>query len=246
MNKNRGVFITGTDTNVGKTVIAGGLVRLLQKHRIDVGVMKPIETGVRSQTQIRIGQDTRFLVNASGSQDPLDLVNPYSFKALLSPSAAAKIERRSIRLERILKAYEKLAAKHSFMVVEGAGGLMVPLTRGKTILDLVRLLDLPILIVAPNRLGVINHTLLTVHRAEEAGIQIAGILLNHPERKKDLSARSNPGILASLTKIPVLGTIPYISGLRNGSLRRGCLSVLERSMNHIDENLHHLGIKLDP
>jgi dethiobiotin synthetase len=245
MNQNRGLFITGTGTGVGKTVVTAGLALLLQKHGIDVGVMKPIETGCRLRSGKRIGRDALYLMSAARSQDHLDLVNPYCFKAPLAPVVSARQEGKTIEPHRIVESYRQLANRHSFMLVEGVGGLLVPLTQQMTALDLIHLLNLPIVIVADNFLGVINHTLLTVRCAEDSGLTIKGIVFNHTHKGRDLSTRTNPPLLASLMKAPILGTVPYIPGLGN-KVDRQSLGRLSRALNHLDKGLDHLGIKLDP
>jgi dethiobiotin synthetase len=245
MNQSSGVFITGTGTGVGKTVVTAGLALLLQKHGIDVGVMKPIETGSRLRSGKQIGQDTVFLMSAARSQDQTDLVNPYCFKEPLAPVISAEHEGKTIDPYRIVEAYRQLEDRHSFMLVEGVGGLLVPLTQQMTALELIHLLNLPIIIVADNCLGVINHTLLTVQCAEESGLSIKGIIFNHTQKKRDLSTHTNPHLLASFIKAPVLGTVPYIPGLTNKADRQS-LGRLSRALNHLDKGLHHLGIELDP
>lgn len=246
-----GLFITGTDTGVGKTVVTAGLALLLRKRGLDVGVMKPIETGcssrsglpdVRRQSGRRIGPDTRFLMAAAKAYDDPDLIAPYRLKAPLAPLIAAERERISIDLHRIADAYHRLAAQHAVMLVEGIGGLMVPIARHATVLDLIRLLKLPILIVAANRLGTLNHTLLTLQCAEQAGMMVRGIVFNQTEQRLDLSARTNLKVLASWVKVPVLGTVPYVNGI---SAERQGLRRLDRALNHLDKGLHHLGIELD-
>lgn len=239
---NKGLFITGTDTGVGKTVVTAGLALLLRKRGLDVGVMKPIETGCPSRSGRRIGPDTRFLMAAAEAHDDIDLIAPYRLKAPLAPLVAAQRERITIDLHRIIVAYRRLAERHAVMLVEGIGGLMVPIARHATVLDLIRLLKLPILIVAANRLGTLNHTLLTLQCAEQAGIMVRGIVFNQTKQRMDLSAWTNLTVLASMVKVPVLGTVPYVKGI---SVERQGLRRLDRVLNHLDKGIHHLGIELD-
>ena len=236
-----GLFITGTDTGVGKTVVTAGLALLLRKRGLDVGVMKPIETGCPARSSRRIGPDIRFLMAAAEAHDDLDLIAPYRLKAPLAPLVAAEREGIAIDLHRIADAYRRLAAQHAVMLVEGIGGLMVPLTRQATVLDLIRLLKLPILIVAANRLGTLNHTLLTLRSAEQAGMMVRGIVFNQTKQRMDLSAQTNPQVLASWVKVPVLGTVPYVKGI---SVERQGLGRLDRALDHLEKDLHHLGIEL--
>lgn len=245
MNQNRGIFITGTDTGVGKSIVTACLALLLRQHGINVGVMKPIETGCRSQSHPRIGSDARLLMAAAQSNDHPKLVNPYCFKSPLAPLVAAEEEDVAVDPHRIVTAYRRLSDRHDFMLVEGVGGLMVPLTQQMTVLNLIHLMNLPILIVAANRIGIINHTLLTIRCAEESGIGIRGVILNHPQRKGDLSTRTNTGVLTSQIKVPVLGTVPYLGKLNLDIGKRG-LGRLGSAMNHLNKCIHYLGIELGP
>ena len=122
--KYRGLFITGTDTGVGKTVVAAGLVASLRNSGVDIGVMKPIETGFSLRSS-----DAFFLKRMAGVNDPLENICPYRFKFPLSPYTAAQLEKASIRLDKIRQAYHRLMKRHQAILVEGAGGLLVPITR---------------------------------------------------------------------------------------------------------------------
>lgn len=220
---NNGLFITGTDTGVGKTVVTAGLAMLLRAQHQSVGVMKPIQTGCRLVNGKPFPDDTKILLRAAGTKDPLELVTPYRFHSPLAPLVAGRIERERILPSKILRAYRRLKRRHSFILVEGIGGILVPITKKDRVLDLIRLLDLPLLIVARSGLGTLNHTLLTVHQARQTGIPIVAILLNTSEpRKQGPAEKTNPGILAELTGLPVFGPIPFIEGLQfnEGSFRK--------------------------
>jgi dethiobiotin synthetase len=210
-----GLFITGTDTGVGKTMVTAGLAMLLRSRHKPVGVMKPIQTGCRMVDGKLFPEDAANLQEASKTNDPLDLVAPYRFNSPLAPFVAGRIERKKITFSKILRAYRQLKQRRTFMLVEGIGGILVPITKKARVLDLIQLLDLPLLIVARSGLGTLNHTLLTAHRAKEAGITIAGIVLNTSQpQKQGLAEKTNPGILAELTGLPVFGPISYIKGLQ--------------------------------
>ncbi len=188
-----GILVVGTDTAVGKTVVAAGLAWALRRRGIDVGVMKPVETGVSTRRR----SDAALLRLA----------------APLAPMVAARREGVRLSLDRLVRGYERLAARRAFVVVEGVGGLMVPITATKTTLDLAEALQLPLLIVIANRLGAINHTLLTLHAAECRGLTVHGLILNHPRRSRGLAERTNQDALARLrpqapwVSVPYLGTI---------------------------------------
>ncbi|MBI5681819.1 MAG: dethiobiotin synthase [Deltaproteobacteria bacterium] len=205
----KGIFITGTDTGVGKTFVAGLIVKALKKHGVDVGVMKPVETGCRKKKDTLIPEDAVFLKNCAGVNDHLDIINPYRFKEPASPSAAARISCRRIKLPKISDCYKKLASYHDFMVVEGAGGLLVPLNDKETIIDLIKLLRLPIVIVTASKLGAINHTLLTVRCAIDSGIKTLGIIFNNTTSNKK-TVLANPAEVRRFTDIDILGEVPFI------------------------------------
>lgn len=206
------IFITGTDTGVGKTFVASAIAGVLRNGGIDVGVMKPVETGCVEEDGALVPADALKLKEASGSGDAMDLVNPYRFAAPLAPSVAASLEEREIRIEKIAEAFNVISQRHDFIIVEGAGGLMVPLTESETFADLAASLNIPIVIVAPSRLGVINHTLLTVEAARKRGIEVSGIILNNPALPHggDLSGERNAEVIRRFSCAPLLAEVPFI------------------------------------
>ncbi|MFH0910160.1 MAG: dethiobiotin synthase [Planctomycetota bacterium] len=210
----RGFFITGTDTGVGKTLLAAALARLFREAGVDAGVMKPVATGVSAPP----GEDATLLLLGAGLQeeDP-SLVAPCAFRAPLSPHAAAAREGRAVDLERLVEAYEILAAQHEAMLVEGVGGFLAPLTRTKTVADLAGRIGLPALLVAANRLGAINHTLLTLRAIEAAGLSCAGVLLNACAPVEDEATRTNRASLEAVLPVPVLAEAPYLPEAARGS-----------------------------
>jgi dethiobiotin synthetase len=183
----RGLFVTGTDTGVGKTFVACALARGLRAAGIDVGVMKPIETGVPPTGP----EDARALRSAAGVEDPLELICPARFALPASPEAAARAEGRSVSRADLRKAFEFLARRHEFMLVEGAGGLLVPLDRDHDMADLARELDLPLLLVARARLGTVNHTRLTLEVARARGLAIFGVVVSHSTEEASEGDRRN-------------------------------------------------------
>ena len=205
----RGFFITGTDTGVGKTFVTAGIAAVLKERGVNVGVMKPVETGCAEKDGRLEPQDALYLKNAAGVSDELDLINPYRFKACLAPSIASKLEGKNIDLNRIKECYDKLASRHSMMFVEGAGGLLAPINENKTIADLIKLLNLPLIIIAASRLGAINHTLLTVRYAQSVGILVAGIILNYPAFTMEEVSSLNQTEIKRLTNVPVAGELPF-------------------------------------
>src|SRR5574341_231093 len=226
----RGVFVVGTDTGVGKTLVAAGLAWALRRRGLDVGVMKPVESGVAGQTHA----DAELLRRVAGSSDPLTDISPYRFGPPLAPLVAARRQRTRISLATIVRRFHQLARRHDLVVVEGVGGLMVPLsvekipppppltkggwgdfsrTRGTyltTTLDLAQALGLPLLLVVGNRLGAINHTLLTVETAQARGLRFIGGVINQVARKRDAAVRTNPKVLQELVTLPCWVVVPHL------------------------------------
>jgi dethiobiotin synthetase len=191
-----GIFVTGTDTEVGKTVVAGALAAAFRAAGRRVGVMKPVSSGGSN--------DGQFLARCAGVELDADLMNPVRLREPLCPLEAARLEGREIDLSRIVAAYRHLEDRFDVVVVEGVGGLMVPLTRDSLVTDLIVRLDLPAIVVAAARLGTINHTLLTLRCAQEYGIDIIGVIVNRcvPEREDPVEVSSLKSI-AEFTTVPV-------------------------------------------
>jgi dethiobiotin synthetase len=231
----KGIFVTGTDTGVGKTVVTACLVSILAKRGFDVGVMKPVETGCHKRSHRLVPRDAAFLKAVSGSGDPLSLINPYRFSKPLAPLIAAEIDHKNIEVKRIHSAYQKLREKHDILFVEGAGGLLVPLVGKLTNLDLILELNLPVLLVVGSKLGAVNHALLTLNWAKENGVKILGVFINqlHPGSRKSLVQKTNPGLIRSFTKVPILGNVPHIPLLSKPQLfsKPALMSILEAAID---------------
>jgi dethiobiotin synthetase len=213
-----GLFITGTDTGVGKTFVACGLAALLSESGCRVGVMKPAETGCLEKDGKLFPEDAVKLKEASGCAVPLEKVCPFQLRDPLAPGIAAEREGTRIDIDRLIDIYDEIRAAHDLTLVEGAGGLMVPLLPSYTYADFARVLKLPILVVAPNRLGVINHLLLTLEHASCTGLRVLGYVLNEVQDGRSLAAETNRAALSVLTAVPCLGEIPYRS---DGATDRG-------------------------
>lgn len=199
----KGVFVTGTDTGVGKTVVAAALARALRQHSINAGVMKPVQTGALRTPDGLIATDARFLAAAAGIMDPPDLVCPVRLELPLAPSVAARLEGREINVPAMMNAYHELRQRHDWLIVEGAGGLAVPIAGEYLMRDLAREMSLPLLVVARPGLGTINHTLLTVEFARASGIEVLGVVINDYPCVPDLAERTNPEAIAWLVDVPV-------------------------------------------
>lgn len=209
----KGIFITGTDTGAGKTLVACGLVALLKELGYKVGVMKPAEAGCEDKDGKPFPQDAFYLKEASGCEEPLERVCPYRLAEPLAPSMAAQRAGVKIDISHLQTLYGEISEKHDITLVEGAGGLLVPIVPGYTYADLAKLLNLPLLVVAANRLGVVNHLLLTLEHASCRELRVLGYVLNHLETRPSLAAETNGETLISLTAVPCLGEIPFIEEL---------------------------------
>jgi dethiobiotin synthetase len=206
----RGVFVTGTDTGVGKTLVAAALARHLRSSGLDVGVMKPVETGVTDPD--RPGSDAALLQWAADCSDDPELIAAYRLRAPLAPALAAEEESVRIDLAHIVETARSLSKWHDYTIIEGAGGLMVPLAGGLLVADLVLHLGLPLLVVCRPGLGTINHTLLTVHAARTMGIPLAGFIINGMPQQPDAAEALAPHNLASLASADLLGVLPKVEG----------------------------------
>lgn len=200
----RGLFVTGTDTGVGKTVVACALVRGLLARGVDAGAMKPIETGVGERGPL----DALALQAAADGADPLDDVCPQRFSLPAAPTVAARAEGREIEVWAIRRAWERLSARHECVVVEGAGGLLVPASEQHSMADLARELELPLLIVARAALGTINHTLLTLEAAVARGLSVAGVVISHSSGPISGADEANLGTLRRALAGSLVGEIP--------------------------------------
>jgi len=209
----KGIFITGTDTGVGKTFFACGLAALLKESGYKVGVMKPAETGCGQDDGKLVPQDAVALQEASGCTAPLVKICPYQFREPLAPSVAADREGTRIDIDRLMNIYNEINAAYDITIVEGAGGLLVPLLPSYTYADFAKVLKLPLIIVAANKLGMINHLLLTLEHASCKGLSVLGYVLNQVESQPSLAAETNREALVSLTGVPCMGEVPYIEDL---------------------------------
>ncbi len=201
----RGLFVTGTDTGVGKTEVAAALVAGWRARGLDVGAMKPAQSGVEDGEVT----DADRLRAAAGGGDPAELVCPYSLRAPLAPAVAARLEGVEISLDRVLDAARELARRHAALVVEGAGGLLVPFTSRLTYADLAKALGMPVLVVARAGLGTVNHTALTVEALRARGLAPAGVVLNRAGPAVDPSEPHNPGEIERLTGVRVLASLDF-------------------------------------
>jgi len=205
----KGFFVTGTDTAVGKTEVAGYMARMFSEDGFRVGVMKPVATGVEGTCN-----DARILKESCTSEDPMDSINPVFLRMPLAPLVAAKKEHKKIDLGIIWDRFRELSSYNDLMIVEGIGGVMVPIAqKGKRtfyVLDMILRIKLPVIIVARPGLGTINHILMTIGAIRTRKAEIAGIVFNHTCRiKRDASIKTNPALIERLSGVKVLGIMEY-------------------------------------
>ena len=212
--KPKGYFISGTDTGVGKTIVTACLLTLFRKWRVSTGVMKPIETGVDPECCSESNSDAKFLLAVSGNKDALEEVCPIRLKHAAAPLQAARVEHRELEINRILENFRLLQNRHDQILVEGVGGLMVPLRPDYLVADLVLDLGLPLIVVSRVTLGALNHTLLTLTAAKRAGIDVAGVILNRREdRELNAVERGQAELIRELSETEVLGECLFIDKL---------------------------------
>jgi dethiobiotin synthetase len=223
MSLKPGIFITGTDTGVGKTLVAAGLALALRERGMKVGVMKPIATGCYGSETRLVSQDAVFLMEAAETDVP-PLICPSRYRNPLAPNVAAAVEKKPVNLKQIRAAYEELQKIYDFVIVEGIGGLMVPIEKDYFVANMIRDFQLPVVVVSRASLGTINHTLLTLDAALIRGFDIRGIIFNRiPVANFSLAEITNPKIIHELTNIPILGSLPEMQDVDVETCRFGRL-----------------------
>tara|TARA_B100000315_G_scaffold4129_1_gene4044 strand:+ start:1903 stop:2598 length:696 start_codon:yes stop_codon:yes gene_type:complete len=227
--KSKGYFISGTDTGVGKTVVTACLLALYHKRSVDLGVMKPMETGIDPECSSEANSDAKFLLAVSGNQDALEEVCPIRLQPPAAPLQAARMTGQTIAIDSILENFRKLQTRHDQILVEGVGGLMVPLKPDYFITDLIRDMDLPLIIVSRLTLGTLNHTLLTLKTAQSTGIEIAGVILNRSDNNplNDVE-KGQANLIHELSGVPIIGECPFINPVS-----------VERFDNQLAEKIAH-------
>ncbi|OPG93841.1 dethiobiotin synthase [Chryseobacterium mucoviscidosis] len=218
MNVIHGLFVTGTDTDVGKTIVTGALTAALRAEDLNVGVWKPVQSGAL----IGSGEtDAERLLQYSGIHERAEDVASFTFQAPLTPMLAAKQEGVTITLQEIITAGQPLIHRYESVLIEGAGGVAVPMTEDSLVVDLISELRIPALIVARSGLGTINHTILTVSYLQQHGVPIIGFILNDGDSNEmynDSSAATNAELIERYCGISFLGRVPRLTGEINTEL----------------------------
>ncbi len=210
----RGFFIAGTDTSVGKTIIAGAMIKTLLFLGHRVGAMKPVESGCGREGGVLVPFDGMFLKQAAHMDEPVTLVTPCCFESPLAPLAASGTDKKEVDTLEIIRAFKDLSSKYRVMVVEGIGGLMVTVKKDYFVSDMAKELGLPLLLVARPGLGTINHTMLSIRYALKEGLEVAGIIINYSKPPEEsLAEKTNPKLLAQICPVPIIGIFPYLNSL---------------------------------
>lgn len=218
----KAVFITGTDTGVGKTAVTAALAAFLWEKGLVTGVIKPFQTG----TELEGLSDAEFIYKFLGRDCVLSEVSPCRLRAPLSPYRAAAIEGIDIPLEDIVEHTRDYISRNEVTLVEGAGGLCVPVTRSYMMADLAVDLDAPMIIVTRPGLGTLNHTVLSLEYARQRGARVLGVVINGFPEPADLASATNPAVLRDVFSVDILGVIPHFPGL---DIEGGSSSGLERA-----------------
>ena len=210
MRRGRGVFIAGTDTGVGKTMVAGALLHGFAKRNVRAIGMKPVAAGAERRRGRWVNEDVEVLRGASGCDAPLELINPYCFPLPVAPHIAASEAGVAIRWSPIKRAYDRLAALADCVVVEGVGGVLVPLGSRLSAVDIPTRLGLPVILVVGLRLGCINHALLSAESLRARGLRLAGWVGNRIDPAMSRFDENVDTLRRSL-RVPLLGLVPHLS-----------------------------------
>lgn len=221
-----GLFVTGTDTGVGKTVIAGAIANWFYRRGRRVAVLKPVATGCVKRREGLVSEDAEFLAVCSSTPHPLDLICPQRYLEPLAPSVAAKRAKKPLDWQAVARSIRLMSADADLMIVEGVGGVMVPMDDKHLVLDVAKMLAVPALVVARPGLGTINHTLLTVRALQTAGVHVAGIVINrYPAESPGIAEETSPREIEKWAKLPVLAIVPE-EKVPEGALPPGIVSAI--------------------
>jgi len=206
----KGLFITGTDTGVGKTVVTAAMAATLRADGVNVGVMKPVATGCVRRREGLVSEDAEFLAQAADAPEPLEDISPIRLAEPLAPTVAAARAGITLDLVPMWRAWDRLKKAHDVMLVEGIGGALCPVTPKQSVADLAQRFNLPVVVVARPALGTINHSAMTVEVLRARGLEVAGIIINrYVHDTDDVAEMTNPDEVQRVTGAPVLGLVPY-------------------------------------
>lgn len=202
------ILVTGTDTDIGKTVVTAGLAAVMQSLGYKAGVYKPFQSGAEEKNGFLVSPDLAYVKQLDFYVETL---STYLLKPPTAPYIAAEIDGVKMSLSSVARDFQALRQNCETVLVEGAGGLLVPVTREETMADVAKLLNIPILIVARPDLGTINHTLLTINEAKTRGLDIAGVVINrYPQGTDDVAIKTAPRLIEEYSDVNILGIVPDI------------------------------------
>lgn len=208
-----GLFVTATDTGVGKTVISGAIADWFRRQGRRVAVCKPAATGCEHRREGLVSEDAEFLAHHADARHPLDLICPQRYAEPLAPSVAARRAGRPLEWDAIDRSLRIMQQDSDVMVVEGVGGVLVPMDEKHTVLDMMGWLGLPAVVVARPSLGTINHTLMTVRTLKSAGVRVLGVVINrYPAEMPGVVEETSPREIERFGKVPILCTVPDVAG----------------------------------
>jgi dethiobiotin synthetase len=225
-----GLFITGTDTGVGKTVIAGAIADWFRRQGKVAGVCKLAATGCEHRREGLVSEDAEFLAVCADSRFPLDVIAPVRYAEPLAPAIAAERAKQPVDWAAIDRSIQEISRESDVLVVEGVGGIMVPMDAKHTVLDAAKWLNLPTVVVARAGLGTINHTLLTLHALRMAKVPVAGVVINrYPAEMPGAAEETNPRAIEKWGKVNVLTIVPE-EAVKGAGIPGG----IRAAMNRVD------------
>jgi len=224
----KGFFITGTDTGVGKTIAAGAIIKAMDFLGLKTGAMKPIESGCGREGDVFIPSDGTFLKQIAHMDQPLTTITPCCFASPLAPLSASEVDMRHVNMAEIKKAYARLSSAYDAVVVEGIGGLMVPITKDFFSVGLAAEFGLPLMVISRPGLGTVNHTMLTVNCALKEKLNVAGIILNYSKPPENsLAEKTNPMLLSQVCPVPIIGILPYLKSIDEDAIAQTAIKNLD-------------------
>lgn len=223
-----GLFITGTDTGIGKTVVAGAVANWFFRHNNRPSVFKPLASGCEHRREGLVSEDAEFLAECAKTPHPLDLICPIRLTEPLAPAVAAKRAGVAVEWEAVQRSIDIMSRNGDVMIIEGAGGVMVPLDEQTLVLHLLRDLQCPAVVVARPGLGTINHTLLTIEAIRHAGCKVAGVVINrYPTDLTGIAEETSPREIEKWGKVPVLAIVPD-EPVHSAHLPRGIVAAVDK------------------
>lgn len=216
----KGVFIVGTDTDIGKTVVTAGLMHVIRSNGYNATYFKAALSGALEIEDELIPGDTKLVSDVSKLKEPYENITPYVYRTAVSPHLAAKLENNPINLDVVKEKYDYLKEKYDFIIAEGSGGIVCPLIDYEkevyTLGNLIKDLNMSVIIVASAGLGTINHVVLAAKYIENLGIKIKGVIINKYE--EDLFYDDNVKMIEKMTKLPVIGKLKNIENLNDNMI----------------------------